>query len=459
MFLKQDSSFILQAQLTGTVASSQVEISVTYKDNTNNDYSDVIVATNNTTAVTLLTAPPTNTVNLVELIKIYNPDIQANTIEILAGSTVVYTCTVGAKSSAMISNEGVSNGLGFIPLAVDGDGSRLTGITTDQITDTADKRFITDTEKSNYDMAYTNSHTHSNKTLLDNLTSNGDGNSYLANDGIYKSAISGGVCKFNALSIISDDFTLTENYITTGYVSGNYTLTLPTITDTEKQVVCVFDFTTSGAGYPVITNTNLRWSDKNNGITPASWSLISGVHNVLTFKSIWVGSTLYWEAEYTTYGLIETTFTQPALSADGTLGGTSFAVSASSYYDSSYYAFKGVDNNSSTSWALANGQTTGYYILYNPVAVKASSISITNRGVSSYAITGYTLYGSNDGTNYTALITGTNSVTSASSNWDINIPSANRAFYKYYKIYISSSDASDGSGFTQATINGVYIAS
>lgn len=45
---------------------------------------------------------------------------------------------------------------------------------------------LTDTLKTNYDTAYTNNHTHSNKDLLDDLVSNGAGTQFLADDGTYK---------------------------------------------------------------------------------------------------------------------------------------------------------------------------------------------------------------------------------------------------------------------------------
>lgn len=45
---------------------------------------------------------------------------------------------------------------------------------------------LTNTLKSNYDTSFTNTHTHSNKTLLDNLISSGNGSSFLSNDGGYK---------------------------------------------------------------------------------------------------------------------------------------------------------------------------------------------------------------------------------------------------------------------------------
>lgn len=124
MFFNQDSTCVLKAQLTAAVATSQLEISVNYKDNTDNYHKDAIVATNNTTAVTLLAAPSSGVVNLVESIKIYNPDTQANTVQILVDTTVIFTATVGAGQSAIISDEGISNGLGYTP--ADSDLSNLT---------------------------------------------------------------------------------------------------------------------------------------------------------------------------------------------------------------------------------------------------------------------------------------------------------------------------------------------
>lgn len=107
MFLNQNSDCVLKAKLASAVATSQLEISVTYKDNTDVYHPDAVVATNNTTAVTLLSAPSSGVVNIVELIKIYNPDTQANTVQIMATDTVIYSYTIGAGQSAIISAEGV----------------------------------------------------------------------------------------------------------------------------------------------------------------------------------------------------------------------------------------------------------------------------------------------------------------------------------------------------------------
>lgn len=127
MFFNQDSTCVLKAKLAGSVATSQLKIDVTYRDNTDEYQPDVIVDTDNTTAVTLLAAPTGNVVNIVELIKIYNPDTQANTVQILANDEVIFTCTVGSNESVILSQESISNGLGYIPASVDLSNLTATG--------------------------------------------------------------------------------------------------------------------------------------------------------------------------------------------------------------------------------------------------------------------------------------------------------------------------------------------
>lgn len=119
MFFNQDSTVVLKAQLANAVATSQLEVSVTYKDNTDAYHPDKIVTTTGTTAVTLLEAPANGVINLVELIKIYNPDTQSNTVQILANNTVIFTCALGAGQSAVLSMEGINIGLGYTPASTD----------------------------------------------------------------------------------------------------------------------------------------------------------------------------------------------------------------------------------------------------------------------------------------------------------------------------------------------------
>lgn len=123
MFLNQNSTCVLKAKLTGAVSTSELKISVTYRDNTDDYHQDAIVSTNGTTAVTLLDAPTGSVVNIVELIKIYNPDTEANTVQILADDEVIASCTVGTEQTVILSSEGFS-GNGYIP--ADTDLSNLT---------------------------------------------------------------------------------------------------------------------------------------------------------------------------------------------------------------------------------------------------------------------------------------------------------------------------------------------
>lgn len=133
MFLNQDSNFALSARLTEAVTASQVQVSVTYRDNTDNYHPDAIVATNDTTAVTLLVAPSDGVVNIVETIKIYNPDTKANTVEFLAGDTVIYACTVSSKESLVLSEES----FGSVTTTNSGSGGSTSGVSVQICTSTA----------------------------------------------------------------------------------------------------------------------------------------------------------------------------------------------------------------------------------------------------------------------------------------------------------------------------------
>ena len=123
MFFSQNSDCDLKAQLTDAVATSQLKIDVTYRDNTDEYQPDAIVSTNGTTEVTLLAAPTGSVVNIVESIKIYNPDTQANTVQILAGDDVIASCAVGAGQFVIFSQEGF-NSSGYV--AANADLSSLT---------------------------------------------------------------------------------------------------------------------------------------------------------------------------------------------------------------------------------------------------------------------------------------------------------------------------------------------
>lgn len=255
MFLNQDSSFQLKVQLTDVVAESQLEISVTYKDNTGRYYDDVRVSSSDTTAVTLLTAPPENTVNIIELIKIYNPDTQANVVEILTDSSVVYSCTVGAKESVILSEEGVSNGLGFNPLAPDGDGSKLTGLNQSQIsglTTTDSPTFAGVTIGSSSGILKRTSGVVSNAVAgTDYVAPDSTGgwvynNLNLLSNGIWSAATN---YSYGLSSLLTDgtcDYEVIFDM--NGYASGAVMTTYLTFGDGSNDEVCMMHASTSGCG-------------------------------------------------------------------------------------------------------------------------------------------------------------------------------------------------------------------
>lgn len=335
----------------------------------------------------------------------------------------------------------------------------------------------------------------------------------------------GGVVDYADKGIISANFTLDENKITYGHVSGNYTLTLPTITDFTKQKECIFDFTTVNASYPSITNTNIDKKDGMAIVPSASLSptkTITGATNAnpivitcvghgyqtgdavvnaslggtntnangtfypitvidadhysipvagngtytsggtsqkyvtrnrLIFKSI-IGKNR-WEVELQQFGGIETPWVQPVLSANGTWGGSDFAVKMDSTY-SVYYAYQAYDGNNN-SYAETGNQYNGWHAFYNPIPIKVSNMNIRNRSDYNYGTDAYTVYGSNDDfVTSVALVSGTNTVLTAGATWDIPIPEASRGFYKYYKIVCH--DASSNPSMATNTISATYMA-
>ena len=100
------------------------------------------------------------------------------------------------------------------------------------------------------------------------------------------------------------------------------------------------------------------------------------------------------------YGVRLIDWTQPTLTSNGTVGGSSFACTgyATQQQGEFYYAF---DNNGATRWV---GYHVGCYItIYNPKKIKVSSINIVT---SDQHINGLSLFGSNDNSNWNELYSG-----------------------------------------------------
>ena len=137
---------------------------------------------------------------------------------------------------------------------------------------------------------------------------------------------------------------------------------------------------------------------------------------------------------------VETSWTQPVLSENGTLGGNSMAVASSREpYASTrdvWKAFDGLVTSSSGGWYPAGTGSTGIPIIltiYTPENINITNLQFTNAANSNNAPNAFTIYGSNDNSNYTQLGSFTNTVQTANATWDVDL-SSNTGFYQYYKI-------------------------
>ena len=126
MFISQDSTVALTAVLTGSVTSVQPIVSVTYADTVPAYHLDAVVATNNVTPVTLLSAPSAGVTNLIKLIKIYNPDSQTNTVLIKLGTNTVGAIAVNAGQTIILSDN-MTNPLFSIPFETNTSNIKIEG--------------------------------------------------------------------------------------------------------------------------------------------------------------------------------------------------------------------------------------------------------------------------------------------------------------------------------------------
>ena len=149
---------------------------------------------------------------------------------------------------------------------------------------------------------------------------------------------------------------------------------------------------------------------------------------------------------------IETSYdwTQPKLSANGTIGGSSFSVKASSEYSSIYAAWKALDKDSSTFWQTST--STGNFTFYNPIPLKVTSLYLSAYQATGRELTKGNIQGSNNNSTWTTI-------KSWSSNSALNLTinmNDNTNYYKYYKINITDTKLYNPSIRT-LNITGTYL--
>ena len=127
---------------------------------------------------------------------------------------------------------------------------------------------------------------------------------------------------------------------------------------------------------------------------------------------------------------------QPVLSANGTMGGNSFAVSSNRTQLSGsdvYRAFDDLAFNNIALFHTEQGVTTGYIDIYNPIPLNITNFKIYNQDVANRASSAGIIYGSDNGSDWTQITTYTNSVQTVNDTWNISL-SSNTKYYKYYRI-------------------------
>lgn len=154
----------------------------------------------------------------------------------------------------------------------------------------------------------------------------------------------------------------------------------------------------------------------------------------------------------------ETTWTRPNLSANGTLGGNSFAVDSTTHYSSYYtwHAFNG-STTANTSNLFRVNSNNMYVTFYNPDPIRVISLNCYTYTVANTVPTAGNFYGSNDNSSWTNIKAWTNSNCVANSYWTLTINSSQ--YYKYHKLVVTSTNGSSQTDFCEIQINAKIMTS
>ena len=111
----------------------------------------------------------------------------------------------------------------------------------------------------------------------------------------------------------------------------------------------------------------------------------------------------------------------PELTSNGTMGGNSFAVSASSYLNAASQAFYAFDSaGSSTYWHSSSGFPS-WIQFYSPEPLNVQQLTITNRQVDGSMINSYGISYSDDGEVFTEFLTGTSPNQTLGGSFDVDM--------------------------------------
>lgn len=150
----------------------------------------------------------------------------------------------------------------------------------------------------------------------------------------------------------------------------------------------------------------------------------------------------------------ERDFIQPALTANGIVGGNRFAVAMDSHIDDVRLAYKAFDGNTVLADAGTDQAHTGsgqphWFEFYNPNPLLVTAMTVYNGG-DNVLPKDWQFQASADGVQWDVLTDGSNENSTAGCAWSFTIPAAARGWYKYHRFYVTSGSGSD-SGYTGIT--------
>ena len=226
--------------------------------------------------------------------------------------------------------------------------------------------------------------------------------------------------------------------IQTEKLLGTSTVTL-TVTTNPSSATCTLtyngnSYSSKTANVPI--GTTISYSIYHSTYGTTTGTVTMDKNKTLNCTGTYSTSTTY------------TSWSQPEISSNGTLGGSSFAVSPSSEFNTGIYAAWHAFNsdtmatNGNNAWrtrSLSVG-TLHHIIIYNPTPIKLASFSYINFGQTGISPRSGDVYGCNDGTSWNFVNSYTNSTYAVNSTWYASINSTTG--YKYHKItFLPASNA------------------
>lgn len=206
-------------------------------------------------------------------------------------------------------------------------------------------------------------------------------------------------------------------------VQTTYTLTVVT---TPSAATCTITY--DGVAHSGKTATVLAGTVISYSITHATYGTTTGSFTMNKDRTLTATGTS--TSTDTTHN-----WTRPKLSKNGTMGGTSYACSCDTNYNANWQAWEVFDDDSSNNgWMSGAGHAYGHVIYYTPTAIKLTQATAKAYGV--YGFTQFTIYGSNNNSSYTQLVTTTG--THYQNGSTKTLTSSKTGTYKYFKFYFKN---------------------